>query len=60
MAKTKMKRKRMVRVRRKVPTELQMILREAKHLRRISRITKSERRLRLTESTRLVSPSAGD
>jgi hypothetical protein len=59
------RKKKVARVRRRVPTEAQMILRKAKFLRRISHITKSGRlqrlrRLRLTESTRLVSPTAGD
>jgi len=59
------RKKTVARVRRRVPTEEQMIRREAKHLRRISRITKSERlqrlrSLRLTASSRLTSQRAGD
>jgi len=47
----------------KRPTEVQMIVREAKLLRKLMRSTKSQRlrrmrRLRLTDSTRLVAAQA--
>lgn len=59
------KRKAVKGRRRRALTEAQMIRREAKYLRQISRITNSERIkrldwLRLTESERLVGLKVGD